>query len=224
MNTDRPRIRLVTALLLIVVAAALCTAVAGVAALVETDSAFAKENLIRLHVIAHSDSPKDQDLKLLVRDAVLKETRALFSEVNTKHEARRLLLENQARVVQAAKQVVEMQGFDYEVSLEVGAYPFPERSYRGLTLPAGTYDAVQIRIGAAQGGNWWCVLFPPLCFGELEVGGSSGELAHVDPQGEVGKIAFRFRVVEVIQAANYPEQLRSWCQASAAGLTRINSQ
>ncbi len=81
MNTDRPRIRLVTALLLIVVAAALCTAVAGVAALVETDSAFAKENLIRLHVIAHSDSPKDQDLKLLVRDAVLKETRALFSEV-----------------------------------------------------------------------------------------------------------------------------------------------
>jgi stage II sporulation protein R len=221
---DNLRTRCVTACLIVAVCAAVGTAAAGVAAFVQTETAFAKENLIRLHVIANSDSPQDQDLKLLVRDAVLAETRELFAAVTSKEEARRLLAEHQEKVIEAAEEVIQAHGFSYNVSLEMGAYAFPSRAYRGITLPAGTYDAVRVRIGDAQGENWWCVLFPPLCLGELEVSSGQSELAQYNPQGETGKIAFRLKVLEYIQATYYGQQIRNWWQASAAGLTRWNTQ
>lgn len=224
MYVDNLRTRLITICLLVMVFAGVGTAAAGLAAFTRADTAFARENLIRLHVIANSDSPADQDLKLMVRDAVLAETRDLFAQVTSKEEARQLLMENKQQIIQAAEEVIRAQGFSYSINLEIGTYAFPSRSYQGLTLPAGTYDAVQIRIGEARGANWWCVLFPPLCLGELEVSGDGSELGVLNPHGKAGKIAFRWKVLEYIQATQYAQQLRQWWQASAAGLSRLNSQ
>lgn len=218
------RMRLVTTCLILAVCVALGTAVKGVADFIQADTAFAKENLIRLHVIANSDLPQDQDLKLRVRDAVLATARDLFAAVDSKTEARRVLLENQSLLVAAAEQVVHAHGFSYPVTVEFGTYPFPDRTYQGITLPAGTYDALQVRIGQARGSNWWCVLFPPLCFGELETSGGSSELGRFNSDGMPGRIAFRWKVLDFIRQMDYAQHIRSWWQAYAADVTRWNTE
>ena len=123
-----------------------------------------QEDLIRLHVLANSDSPTDQQLKLKVRDALIIYLEPYLEPVNTKPVAKQIILEHKENLIEVAKQVVLMNGADYPVELEVGIYDFPIKSYGNLVLPAGKYEAVRILIGKAEGKNWWCVLFPPLCF------------------------------------------------------------
>ena len=123
-----------------------------------------QEDLIRLHVLANSDSPTDQQLKLKVRDALIIYLEPYLEPVNTKPVAKQIILEHKENLIEVAKQVVSMNGADYPVELEVGIYDFPIKSYGNLVLPAGKYEAVRILIGKAEGKNWWCVLFPPLCF------------------------------------------------------------
>lgn len=220
MHIENLRVRLITVLLLVLAVLAVGFSIMGMTSLSKAETAFARENLIRLHVIANSDSPADQDLKLLVRDAVLSETRAVFAQVSSKEEAQRLLLENQERVINAAEHVIREQGYDYSVSLHTGNYLFPSRTYGDLTLPAGEYDAVQIRIGEAKGANWWCVLFPPLCLGELEADSESQNLVKINRENNGAGIAFRFKLLEYVQETRYAEGLRRWWQASAAGLKK----
>ncbi len=115
------------------------------------------QNIVRLHVIANSDSPEDQELKLKVRDAVLKHTENDFtqkSDVKGQLETYR----------EIALNTVAENGFDYTVDVEYGNFHFPTKHYNNISLPAGSYDAVRIKIGDAEGKNWWCVMFPPLCF------------------------------------------------------------
>lgn len=122
------------------------------------------EDLIRFHVLANSDSPEDQQLKLKVRDAVIVYLSPYLEDINDKNIAKKMILEHQADLVEVARQVILENGKDYPVDLEVGMFDFPIKSYGNLVLPAGKYEAVRILLGRAEGKNWWCVLFPPLCF------------------------------------------------------------
>ncbi|EIW18138.1 MULTISPECIES: stage II sporulation protein R [Pelosinus] len=123
-----------------------------------------KENLIRLHVLANSDSASDQQLKLKVRDAVIAYLAPHLETVIDKEMARQVVLEHQGELTAVAEKVVAMNGSHESVAIELGMFDFPIKSYGNLVLPAGKYEAVRVLIGKAQGKNWWCVLFPPLCF------------------------------------------------------------
>lgn len=126
-------------------------------------SAQVKTDTLRLHIIANSDSDFDQELKLKVRDRVLEYTGELFAEVSGKTEAENLAKYSANEIKSVAEKVIAENGADYSVSVEITNMWFETRSYDGFTLPAGDYDAVRIIIGAGEGHNWWCVMYPPLC-------------------------------------------------------------
>lgn len=121
------------------------------------------ENVLRLHVVANSDDPADQALKLAVKDRVVKLMREEFKSASSMPEARQLALQSTDTIEVAAAQVVAAHGYDYPVQVAVGEFQFPTKSYGNLVLPQGDYQAVRVVIGAGEGKNWWCVLFPPLC-------------------------------------------------------------
>lgn len=121
------------------------------------------ESVLRLHVIANSDDPADQKLKLEVKDAVVAMMREEFHDVKDPREARRIAKEQIPNIKTTAQAAVASRGYTYPVQVTVGEYPFPAKSYGNLVFPPGNYQAVRVVIGEGQGKNWWCVLFPPLC-------------------------------------------------------------
>ena len=124
-----------------------------------------REQVVRLHILANSDSAEDQALKLKVRDAIL-EASADWQEVAATPEEALALAEERLPQLQAvAEQTVTAEGYDYPVRAEVCRMYFTTRQYDTVTLPAGQYDAVRVSIGEAEGQNWWCVMYPPLCVG-----------------------------------------------------------
>ena len=124
-----------------------------------------REEVVRLHILANSDSAEDQALKLKVRDAIL-EASADWQEVAATPDEALALAESRLPQLQAiAEQTVAAEGYDYPIRAEVCRMYFTTRQYDTVTLPAGMYDAVQIGIGEAEGQNWWCVMYPPLCVG-----------------------------------------------------------
>lgn len=134
--------------------------------------AYNAHNLIRLHVVANSDSPSDQALKLEVRDAILEASGQLFS-VEAPSDAEAQVRANLPLFKQVAENVLNAAGYDYPVEVEYGVFAFPERAYGALVLPAGDYEALRIVLGTGGGANWWCILFPPLCY--LDVVGGTQE-------------------------------------------------
>lgn len=116
------------------------------------------EKITRLHVLANSDAEYDQQLKLKVRDAVLK-----IAAVENKPDEHVL-----AEMELAAERVVAQEGYDYDVTVSRSAYYFDTREYETFSLPAGVYDSVRVVIGAGEGKNWWCVVYPQLCAGMCE--------------------------------------------------------
>lgn len=137
---------------------------ATAAAVSGTDAAYLQANLIRLHVVANSDSEADQALKRAVRDAILAEVTPLFAGARTRAQAEAAIAQAMGRIEQVAADVISDNGQTYGVKAELGEYAFPARSYGELFVPAGQYSALRVTIGQAQGANWWCVLFPPMCF------------------------------------------------------------
>ncbi len=121
------------------------------------------DQVVRLHVIANSDSEEDQSLKLLVRDAILEKTNLLLAGTASKDEARSIIEGNMHELQQIAKSVIAKNGYSYPVSIEFGEEEYPTKTYESCAFPAGEYLSLRINIGAAEGKNWWCVLFPPLC-------------------------------------------------------------
>lgn len=115
------------------------------------------QNIVRLHVLANSDSESDQALKLKVRDAILEHSQKEFTKKSDVESALTTYKE-------IAENVVRENGYDYPVFVEYGNFAFPTKEYNSFRLPAGNYDAVRVKIGNAEGKNWWCVMFPPLCF------------------------------------------------------------
>jgi stage II sporulation protein R len=129
-----------------------------------------KDGIIRLHVKANSDTEEDQALKLKVRDRILKETAPLFEKSESIEETRAIVKENLDNIKSIAEKVIKEEGKDYPVEVYFGMENFPTRKYGEIVLPAGEYEALLVTIGEGKGQNWWCVMFPPLCFVEMTHG------------------------------------------------------
>lgn len=128
------------------------------------------EAVFRLHVIANSDSSEDQALKLKVRDSLLNYMNDICSNCTTKEEAISLADENKKNFQQIAEQTISENGYNYPVKINIDNFYFPTKNYGDITLPAGFYDALRVEIGEAKGKNWWCVMFPSLCFIDVSSG------------------------------------------------------
>lgn len=123
-----------------------------------------RQEVLRLHILANSDSDADQAVKLRVRDAVLE----LFPAAGTLEEAEQAAEENLAAIEEAARRVLAEEGFSYPVKAELTRMYFGTRQYGDTTLPAGEYRALRLSLGDAAGKNWWCVMFPPICLPAAE--------------------------------------------------------
>lgn len=143
---------------------------AGEAVSIEAEESLAvqPEDLIRFHVIANSESEEDQALKRAVRDAILEEVSPRLAKSQSLEESRQILTGMRPELERIGQEVVQSWGKTYEVKTDYGYFTFPTKSYGSLVLPAGEYEAVRVLIGKAEGSNWWCVLFPPLCFVDIE--------------------------------------------------------
>ena len=137
----------------------LCLSICGFAG--EVDDL--RGRVLRLHILANSDSAVDQSVKLKVRDAVVEEYAGLLDGATNADEAATLAETQLDEVCAVAQRVLREQGADYGVFAEVTTAYFPTRVYDNVTLPAGRYPAVRLLLGKGEGHNWWCVLFPPLC-------------------------------------------------------------
>ncbi len=127
-------------------------------------------SVFRLHVIANSDSNEDQNLKYIVRDKLLEYMNELCINCSTKEEAISIAQNNLNNFKELALQTIREEGFDYSVNVNIGNFEFPTKYYGDISLPAGYYDALKVEIGEAKGQNWWCVMFPPLCFTDVTSG------------------------------------------------------
>lgn len=162
-----------------------------------------RSSVLRLHILANSDSESDQNLKLLVRDAIQNEAGYIFDGAENIEDATKIATEEKERFLKIARRVIAEQGYDYDVDLIVTQEYFETRTYEEVTLPAGTYTAVKIVIGEGAGKNWWCVLFPCMC---LPAAQESSELSKVLDDDEISvaqsnpKYEVRFKVVEWFQS------------------------
>ena len=127
-------------------------------------------SVFRLHVIANSDSTEDQNLKYKVRDKVLEYMNKISKNCSSKEDVILLATEHLNEFEEISKQIIVENGYDYDVTVKIGNFDFPTKSYGDISFPAGNYDALRIEIGSAQGQNWWCVMFPPLCFVDVTSG------------------------------------------------------
>lgn len=123
----------------------------------------AKE-IVRFHVLANSDSEEDQALKLEVKTQVVEYCKELLADAETVQQTKEKLQENLENIQKTAKAVITEQGYSYPVEVRLENCYFPMKSYGDCTFPAGNYDALRVCIGEAEGKNWWCVLYPNLCF------------------------------------------------------------
>ena len=128
------------------------------------------ESVFRLHVIANSDSKEDQDLKYKVRDSLLEYMNNICKNCSSKEEAISLVEKNKENFKKIAEDTIKSEGYSYTVNINVGNFEFPTKTYGDISLPAGFYDALRVEIGKAKGQNWWCVMFPPLCFVDISSG------------------------------------------------------
>ncbi|MBQ7089671.1 MAG: stage II sporulation protein R [Clostridia bacterium] len=146
----------------------------------EADAAAVKENVVRFHVVAASDSEVDQQLKLTVRNGLFERIEELFSDCTDQAQALQKANANRSVLQAQAEAILRAQGAADSVTVEVGERFFPTKSYGALSFPAGRYQAVSVRIGAAEGENFWCVLYPALCIAPaVESEQAEGELVAV---------------------------------------------
>lgn len=140
--------------------------------------------IIRFHVIANSDGELDQNLKLKVRDEVLKYIQPLLKDSYDINQSREILKEKDEKIIEIAKKVIAENGYDYKVETTLTKENFPVKTYGNITLPQGEYEAYRIIIGSGEGHNWWCVMFPPICFVDI----TKGEVAYEETEKEMGRV------------------------------------
>ncbi|WP_297712395.1 stage II sporulation protein R [Clostridium sp.] len=183
-----------------------------------------KDKLIRFHVIANSDTDEDQNLKLKVRDKVVEALSEKLSNVNSLEEAENVLKENIDYVNEIAKEVIEENNYTYEVNTMLSYENFPDKVYGDYIFPQGNYEAFRVIIGEGKGQNWWCVMFPSLCFvdeskNSVDSSDLKEEIENIEPKNnettnenkeknkEKNKessnvnngVKFKFKIVEVIK-------------------------
>ena len=159
-----------------------------------------RQNVLRLHIVANSNSQKDQDLKLKIRDEILKETGNLFLNTDNLYEAEKTAEDSLEIFEDIANRVIKEEGFDYKATVSLGDQFFETRHYETFSLPAGTYRSLIIKLGKAEGKNWWCVIFPSIC-----VPTSSSDLRQSVSQNSAqiaehsGNYIVRFKIVEIYE-------------------------
>lgn len=122
------------------------------------------EQVFRFHVLANSDSEEDQALKMKVKEAIIAYMKQELPESDSVETTKKWARENLVQIQQVAAEIIEEEGYEYSVKAEVTTCDFPDKTYGDITFPAGEYEALRIEIGQAKGQNWWCVLYPNLCF------------------------------------------------------------
>lgn len=161
-------------------------------------------DVLRLHVIAESDSDEDQALKLEVRDAVLECVSEAVADCGSFEEAYTVVELMQNDILEAAQNCVYENGGDCTVTLALGEEKYPRRDYGDIVLPAGVYPSLRVILGGGEGKNWWCVLFPTVCVKFADAGKDEYIAAGFTPQeyriitGSEGKLKIRFRLLEVL--------------------------
>ena len=167
------------------------------------------DTVVRLHVLANSDSEADQALKLTVRDAVLAATAPLVENCTTRAEAIETLNAHLADLEAEAEAVIAAECYDYPVTVLLGEEEYPTRTYESCAFPAGTYVSLRVLIGEGEGQNWWCCLFPPLCLSAatakednedafVQVGLTKDQYGIITETGKT-KYKVRFKILEVIE-------------------------
>lgn len=163
-----------------------------------------RREVLRLHVIANSDSERDQAVKLLVRDEVLRVGADIFDGSVTADEAQTRISPRMGELENAAEKILRENGFDYGVRAETVNEYFDTRAYGDITLPAGKYEAVRIVLGNGEGKNWWCVMFPPLCLPAVtDITDTDGAAAFSPDERRVvassPKYEIRFKLAELFE-------------------------
>lgn len=142
------------------------------------------DQLIRFHVLANSDSERDQALKYQVKDQVVSYMQGQFANSQSIEESREILVANMEEIANLAERTLQSEGSSDTVDVQYGRFDFPVKYYGDFSLPAGNYEAVRVVIGEGEGENWWCVLFPPLCFVDSGQGDSS-QYSTSEPKKEI---------------------------------------
>lgn len=203
LNSKFKRFILVSALLIIYV----CMSAVSYTHAVTTDIA---DSVFRLHVIANSNSDEDQNLKYIVRDKVIEYMSSISQNASSKEEVIKIAKANLDKIQAIASQTIRENGYTYSVNVEVGNFSFPSKRYGDITLPPGYYDALRIKIGEAEGQNWWCVMFPPLCFVDVTSGVVPDESKEIMKENlskeefdliskNSNEVKVKFKIVEVLQ-------------------------
>lgn len=186
---------------------------------INTDMALADmpEKIIRLHVVANSDSPADQQLKLQVRDKIISSMSGRFEGLKDISEVKGIIRESLTEIEAAAIEIIRENRKNYSVKAAFAETDFPTRAYGSITLPAGKYQALNIVIGEGKGKNWWCVMFPPLCFTDVAHGVVAEEamkefkaslteeeyrLLTSPKEPEQISVKFRFKILELAKSIN----------------------
>lgn len=168
-------------------------------------------SVFRLHVIANSDSKEDQNLKYIVRDKLIEYMNNIAKDCSSKEEVISIAKNNISNFENIARKTIEENGYNYNITVEIGNFDFPTKSYGDITLPAGSYDSLRVKIGKAEGQNWWCVMFPPLCFVDVTSGvvpdESKQEMKDSMPEEEYSLISktdnseinFKFKLIEFFE-------------------------
>lgn len=161
------------------------------------------QDVMRLHILANSDSDRDQQIKYKVRDAIVAYLTPRLEQITSPVEARQIVTDNQEQLIKLADEVLNKEYAGYQARFQMGEFDFPIRSYGSLLFPAGRYEAVRILLGQGSGQNWWCVLFPPLCF----IDGTHAEAVTLTDTpveaaqnpAEASQIQFKSKLIEIIQ-------------------------
>lgn len=202
-NSKFKRFILVSALLILYV----CISAVSYTHAVTTDIA---DSVFRLHVIANSDSAEDQNLKYIVRDKFIEYMSSISQNASSKEDVIEIAKANLDKIQAIASQTIRENGYTYSVNVEVGNFSFPSKRYGDITLPPGYYDALRIKIGEAEGQNWWCVMFPPLCFVDVTSGVVPDESKEIMKENlskeefdliskNSNEVKVKFKIVEVLQ-------------------------
>ncbi len=174
-----------------------------------------KEKLIRFHVIANSDNNEDQELKLKVRDNIISYLKPKLENSDSISESEEIIKSEYENLYKISRETVKENGYDYDISVGIEYSNFPTKQYSNVVLPAGEYKALKVIIGEGKGKNWWCVMFPPLCFVDEENGiideetdsklqsvldEEEYELITSENKTEVNTVKLKFKIVEVVKS------------------------
>ena len=170
------------------------------------------DSVVRLHVLANSDSEEDQALKLKVRDRIIKELEGKLEDCSDQAEAKARLKELMPIIEAAAEDTVRREGYDYSVEVKLGLEEYPTRTYEACAFPAGEYTSLRVLIGSGEGQNWWCCVFPPLCLSSASAKsreqnedafisvGLTGEQYKIITETGTPKYKVRFKILEVFES------------------------